>query len=105
MLSTSALFGYLGRRIALGRAAPLRVEKLRGARLASLFERLGATFIKFGQIMSTRPDLLGPGYTDELARLQDDVPAAPFSVIDQRLARGPRATRGSRGSCTSIRCR
>ena len=85
VLTTWALIGYLGRRIALGRAEALAVERLRGARLATLFEKLGATFIKFGQIMSTRPDLLGPGYTEELARLQDDVPAAPFSVMTRVL--------------------
>ena len=40
-------------------------------------ERLGATFIKFGQILATRPDLLPEGITRALARLQDAVPAAP----------------------------
>jgi ubiquinone biosynthesis protein len=85
LLCTGALIAYFGGRIALGRTSALNVERLRGARLASLFERLGATFVKFGQILSTRPDVLGPGYTEELARLQDAVPAARFSVMERVL--------------------
>ncbi len=44
-------------------------------------EELGPTFVKLGQILSTRPDLLPPGYMAELARLQDDVPPAPWEKI------------------------
>lgn len=76
-----AAFVYLGRRIAAGRLSQDRVEQLRGEVLARAFEQLGATFVKLGQIMSTRPDLLGPGYTRALARLQDAVPPAPFSAV------------------------
>jgi ubiquinone biosynthesis protein len=36
-------------------------------------ERLGGAYIKFGQLLSTRPDLVGPAMADRLARLQDDV--------------------------------
>jgi len=52
-------------------------------------EELGPTFIKFGQILSTRPDLLPPAYIKELARLQDTVPPAPWDrireVIEEEL--------------------
>ena len=44
------------------------------ARLA--LESLGPVFVKFGQLLSTRRDLLPPDYADEFARLQDRVP--PF---------------------------
>lgn len=44
-------------------------------------EDLGPTFVKLGQIASTRPDLLSPAYQRELARLQDSVPAAPAAAI------------------------
>ena len=60
-------------------------ERLRGEVLTRLFEGLGATFIKFGQILSTRPDVLGPGYTRALARLQDAVPPEDLAVIQRVL--------------------
>lgn len=57
-------------------------EKNRGERLRLAFEALGPVFIKFGQMLSTRRDLLPPDLADELALLQDRVP--PF---DGQLAR------------------
>jgi predicted unusual protein kinase regulating ubiquinone biosynthesis (AarF/ABC1/UbiB family) len=53
-------------------------------KLAHDLEALGPTFIKLGQVLSGRTDLLPPAYIDALARLQDDV--APFSFADvQRI--------------------
>ena len=49
----------------------------RAIELADDLERLGPTFVKLGQLLSTRADLLPPDYLDALARLQDDV--EPFS--------------------------
>jgi len=73
---------------------PENREIVRGEVLAELFVSLGATFIKFGQILSTRPDLLGPGYIKALSRLQDQVPSLPFeeleSVLDKELSRDAR---------------
>src|SRR6476619_1204444 len=82
-----AVLGYAWRRVLAGRLDRAGLEALRGERLAALMEKLGATFVKFGQIMSTRPDLLGPGYTDKLARLQDAVPPAPFADVEEMIAR------------------
>jgi ubiquinone biosynthesis protein len=45
-------------------------------RLRRALEALGPIFVKFGQLLSTRRDLLAPDYADELAKLQDRVP--PF---------------------------
>jgi predicted unusual protein kinase regulating ubiquinone biosynthesis (AarF/ABC1/UbiB family) len=45
-------------------------------------EELGTTFIKLGQLLSSRPDLLPDVYIDELGRLVDDVPAVPFAQIE-----------------------
>lgn len=50
------------------------------ARLAC--EELGTTFIKLGQVLSTRADLLAPEYREELAKLQDDAPAIDTSIIE-----------------------
>ena len=48
--------------------------------LADDLEKLGPTFVKLGQVLSTRPDLLPPAYLEALARLQDDV--EPFAFTD-----------------------
>jgi ubiquinone biosynthesis protein len=53
------------------------------ARLADDLERLGPTFIKLGQLMSTRVDLLPAPYTDALARLQDDVAPFPYDDVER----------------------
>jgi ubiquinone biosynthesis protein len=58
-------------------AGPARRKKWFGHCLLDLFRHLGATFIKVGQIMSTRPDLVPEHITQALAHLQDDV--GPFS--------------------------
>ena len=44
-------------------------------------EELGTTFIKLGQAISTRSDLLPPAYIEELGKLQDAVPAIPYEAI------------------------
>ena len=49
----------------------------RGVRLREALERLGPIFVKFGQVLSTRRDLLPPDIAEELAKLQDRVP--PFA--------------------------
>jgi ubiquinone biosynthesis protein len=50
-------------------------------RLRLALEELGPTFIKLGQLLSTRGDLLGPEFRLELARLQDDAPHLPGDVV------------------------
>ena len=50
-------------------------------RLRLALEELGPTFMKLGQLLSTRPDLLGPEFRLELAKLQDDAPRLPGEVV------------------------
>jgi len=52
-------------------------------KLVDGLESMGPTFIKLGQLLSTRADLLPPVYLDALSRLQDDVEPVPFAAIEQ----------------------
>ena len=54
----------------------------RGRRLREMFDELGPTFVKFGQLLSTRPDVMPPDIVAELRKLQDDV--TPFALADVR---------------------
>ena len=57
------------------------VHGLTPAKLRAIFEHLGPTFVKFGQIMSMRPDFLPTEYCDELMKLQTGARPLPFPVI------------------------
>ncbi len=57
-----------------------RNDAPRGVRLRRAFEHLGPIFVKFGQVLSTRRDLLPVDIADELARLQDRVPPFPAAA-------------------------
>lgn len=60
-------------------------------RIRCVLEELGPSFIKLGQLMSTRADIFPPEYIEEFTKLQDQVPPVPFSdikrVIEQELRR------------------
>lgn len=78
----------------LFKKTPKAGEKLsRPERIRRVLEELGPTFIKFGQILSTRPDLIPLEYINELAKLQDDVPSFSYEevcgVIARELGRSP----------------
>jgi ubiquinone biosynthesis protein len=55
----------------------------RGQHLREMLEELGPTFVKFGQLLSTRPDVLPPDIISELRALQDDVRPFPFAQVEQ----------------------
>ncbi|RUM40977.1 MAG: AarF/ABC1/UbiB kinase family protein [Desulfobulbus sp.] len=55
----------------------------RPARLRMALEELGPTFIKLGQLLSTRPDFIPPEYLSELAKLQDSVPPFSYQEVQQ----------------------
>lgn len=53
----------------------------RGRHLRELLDELGPTFVKFGQLLSTRPDVVPPDIVAELRSLQDDVRPFPFAQV------------------------
>src|SRR3954454_20124654 len=57
----------------------------RGRRLREMLDELGPTFVKFGQLLSTRPDVVPPDIIIELRGLQDDVRPVPFEHIERVL--------------------
>lgn len=74
--------GVFNRHLDAGSAVQMQ-KQAQELRLA--LEELGPTFIKLGQALSTRPDMLPPAYITELNRLQDEVPPAAFPEIEQVL--------------------
>ncbi|WP_431045591.1 ABC1 kinase family protein [Streptomyces sp. P1-3] len=77
---------YVRGRASLDRAAHPDEAGLHAARSLRLaLEECGGTFIKLGQVLSTRRDLLPPHVVDELSRLQNDVPPAPWPEVEAVL--------------------
>ncbi|RZJ26533.1 MAG: ubiquinone biosynthesis regulatory protein kinase UbiB [Haliea sp.] len=73
----------LARILSVGR----KLDAPRGQRLREALERLGPIFVKFGQVLSTRRDLLPADIADELARLQDRVPPFESSIAIATIER------------------
>jgi predicted unusual protein kinase regulating ubiquinone biosynthesis (AarF/ABC1/UbiB family) len=92
-LLSFALYVYLDAKGWLGRSKDKRETRLRrqAVRLRERLVALGPTFIKMGQMLATRADLLPLEYIDELSGLQDRVPAFPdeqaFEIIESELNR------------------
>ena len=84
IIARHGLLPYLrgGRRSELA-TADGRARLARSLRLA--LEDGGVTFVKLGQVLSTRRDLLPPEFTGELGRLQDDAPRVPWPEIEAVL--------------------
>lgn len=83
-------FGFLVKQLSLHNFLPLskRMQKQRFKAkdtqpkvVREIFEDLGGAFIKFGQFLSLREDLIPAKYCEELKKLQDDVPPSPYSDI------------------------
>ena len=73
-----------------GRSAEARLAAVyeegssaRGQHLRELLDELGPTFVKFGQLLSTRPDVVPPDIISELRALQDDVRPFPFEQAER----------------------
>ena len=72
-------------RIALLAPRPQGETRPRGERVREALQALGPIFVKFGQTLSTRRDLLPRDVADELARLQDEVPPFPSAEAVEAL--------------------
>ncbi len=90
-------FGYVVERIGIAHLIPekLRKREFLGhpplsapQRVRMAMEELGPTFIKLGQMLSTRPDLIPMDYVVELSKLQDNVPPVGFDKVRQQLEKG-----------------
>lgn len=87
--------GFLAGAVGLTRWSPVRRvgdgaddthrSYTRPERVRLALEDLGPTFVKLGQLLSTRPDLLPPAYTSELAKLQDAASPVPAEQIRQTI--------------------
>ncbi|HSX22495.1 MAG TPA: AarF/UbiB family protein, partial [Gaiellaceae bacterium] len=72
-----------------GRSAETRLAEAagahstRGQHLRELLDELGPTFVKFGQLLSTRPDIVPPDIIAELRPLQDEVRPFPFELAER----------------------
>jgi ubiquinone biosynthesis protein len=67
-----------------GRRAPTSATATaRGRHLREMLDELGPTFVKFGQLLSTRPDIVPPDIIAELRGLQDDVKPFPYSDVER----------------------
>jgi ubiquinone biosynthesis protein len=85
-------FGYFLRRNRLGdllsgngRDPDALTASDRGRRLREMLDELGPTFVKFGQLLSTRPDVVPPDIVVELRGLQDDVTPFPFEQVREMI--------------------
>jgi len=60
-------------------------QTARGRHLREMLDELGPTFVKFGQLLSTRPDIVPPDIIAELRGLQDDVRPFPYADVEKTV--------------------
>src|SRR3954467_3383868 len=80
----TGLWVTLGRKEAVEQTAETRSESA-ARRFREMLNELGTTYIKLGQVLSTRADMLPAAVIDELSTLQDQVPAFPMEQVRQQI--------------------
>ena len=74
------------KKVGLEKLAPVDLNKHTVAeRLRMSFEELGPTFVKLGQLLASRPDLIPVEYTEEFKKLHDQVKSIPFADAEKTL--------------------
>jgi len=81
LLGESKLKGSFWRGLFKRYDADIDLDASAPERLRMVFEELGPTFVKLGQMLSTRPDLVGHKMADEFAKLQDDAKPFDFKIV------------------------
>ena len=79
-LAVKLLFKILS--ISISSKKQININKNEGERLSSSLESMGTTFIKLGQFLATRPDIIGEELSKKLEHLQDKLP--PFSLLQAK---------------------
>ncbi len=84
-VATKHGFGFVFERHALRRSTVIEAQNLPalGRHLREMLDELGPTFVKFGQLLSTRPDIVPPELLAELRLLQDSVSPVPYADIER----------------------
>jgi ubiquinone biosynthesis protein len=87
-VATKHGFGFVFERRTLRRSAVIETQNLPalGRHLREMLDELGPTFVKFGQLLSTRPDIVPPEILSELRLLQDSVSPVPYSDVEHVIA-------------------
>ncbi len=93
VISFSRFFLHIWWDKATGKGDNVQAQTRQAVHLRDILTKLGPTYIKIGQALSTRPDLVPPIYLDELSELQDQLPSFPneiaFQFIKEELGAHP----------------